>query len=76
MNLLAHRLDGTEAIMQLENDHPYHYKFGEVDTYTLITDHTATVDPVLWKTDFPFGNEFDTINEVKQYLHGFVGGLE
>lgn len=78
MNLLAHRIDGTEAIIQHhDNRLPYFYRFGEVDTYELITDHSKTVDPATWKTEFPIsGNEFNTIDEVKQYLHGFTGGAE
>lgn len=77
MNLLAHRTDGTRAIIQHDDGHPYDYRFGEVDTYTRIQDTARTVDPVNWVTDYPIGgNHFDTINQVKLYLFGFVGGLE
>lgn len=76
INMLAHRLDGTEAIIQLENGQPYHYKFGAVDTYELITDLDKTVSPETWETSYPYGNEFDTMNHVKRYLQGYVAGLE
>lgn len=69
MNLLAYAHDGTEAIIQLENGLPYYYKFGlNNTTYTLITDVSETVDPLQWQTDFPDGNEFDTLLELKRYL--------
>lgn len=75
MNLLAHSADGTQAIVQLENELPYFYTFGDIDTYQLIDNPATHMVPDSWVTDYELeGNKGLTISEIKDYIKGYVNG--
>lgn len=84
--LLAHKKDGRQALVQHDTDPvAYLYRFrrrlrlassGVTCTYQRVTPE-FTVSQDDWVTEYHLdGNHFDTVDELRQYLCGYVGGLE
>lgn len=74
--LLGHAPEATAALVQHENGLPYLYKFGpDIDTYVLVDDLENHIVPERWITNYPlFGNQFETIQDVKLFMQGFAAG--
>ena len=71
MNLLAHTPNGTQALIEMENGLPYHFTFGAVDTYQLITTPNEWMLPKGWVHDI-VDPHFPTQRELEQYLKGYA----
>ncbi|AGV99949.1 hypothetical protein SEA_BREAD_256 [Mycobacterium phage Bread] len=69
MRLLAHSMRSRTALVQHEPDGPaFLYQFGSVDTYSSVEDPETWFVPKGWVTDFPDGNEFATIRQLRTHV--------
>ncbi|AYR01484.1 hypothetical protein KHO65_gp090 [Mycobacterium phage Sauce] len=76
MKLLAHSTRSNTALVQHEPDgQAFVYQFGPIDTYSSVENPEEWFVPKGWATDFPDGNDFDTIRQLRTYVINTVAGV-